>query len=466
MGKEAKSNEYMSVYFWNLRSSVPLKADKERELFKKIELYFLSILCELMELEEFWNELDRILDDMIQTAEFPTEFFDIVKARYGEFEKKANKGLRLEMAKRIKRTLVKLKNHYRIVKVMMEIGNERKAEERLAEMSSLKSSIGITLEFLHHMRQHISQWYEERVKNSSNGKCEVVKDQELKKVADVLKRVKELSNKLKAETEVIYNSNLRLSVKMARKYHIQNTDMFDYIQDGNLAIAKAIERFEWRKGTKFSTYAVPWIKQAIIRSLNDAIHPIRIPGHIVELMNRINKFIRSFIQENGREPTSTEISEKMNIPVERINNILKITKEPMSFELFSFSSDDETQKLDEIMDLQEDVPAIEQIEKNELRKKVREIMEHALSSRERKVIEMRCGFFSRKEATLDEVSEALCITRERVRQIEHTAAKKLKKAFSEFGDLILDGFLRRNGTDKNSAKKQKNKNISDQDDEV
>ncbi|MCS7214351.1 MAG: RNA polymerase sigma factor RpoD/SigA [Candidatus Calescibacterium sp.] len=454
MKKEAKSNAYMSVYFWNLRGSVPLKADKEKELFKKVEFYSLSILCELMDIDEFWNELDRILNDMIQTAEFPTEFFDIVKARYGDFEKKTNKRLRVEMAKKIKNNLVKLKNHYKILKVMLEIGNDKKAEERLAQMNELKLSIGLTLDFLHHMRQHISQWYEQRIKNSENGRYDIIKDQELKKAAEILKRVKELSNKLKSETELIYNSNLRLSVKMAKRYHIQNTDMFDYIQDGNLAIAKAMERFEWRKGTKFSTYAVPWIKQAIIRSLNDAIHPIRMPGHIIELMNKINKFIRSFVQENGREPTISEIASKMKAPVEKIDNIMKIIKEPMSFEFFSFSPDDEAQKLDEVLDIQDSVSVIENIERNDMRKKIRRIIDIVLTPREKKVIEMRCGFYSKREATLDEVSEVLCITRERVRQIEQIATKKLKKVFSKLGYNLFDDLpINKNKSSKRTLRK-------------
>lgn len=431
MAKNLKPAEYMSNYFWELRDSVPLKAEKEKEIFKKIEFYSMSILCELMEVREFWNEVDRILNDMIETAEFPTEFFDIVKANYGDLEKKSNKKPRAEIAKKIKNNLVKLQNHYKILKLMLQIENEKRVEERLAKMNEIKTSIGLTLDFLHHMRHHITQWYEEEAKKQ-------LSDKEIKKISEILKRVKDLSNKLKAQTEIIYNSNLRLSVKVAKKYHIQNTDMFDYIQDGNLAIAKAMERFEWRKGTKFSTYAVPWIKQAIIRSLNDAIHPIRMPGHIIELMNKINKFIRSFSQENGREPTPSEIAEKLKTPIEKIDNILRIIKEPLSFEMFSFNSDDESQKLDEILDLQDDISVIENLEVKDIRKKIKKIVELVLTPRERKVIEMRCGFYLKKEATLDEISEILCITRERVRQIEQIATRKLRKAFSKLGYLFLN----------------------------
>ncbi|GEM_PF-877568 len=431
MARNSKATEYMSNYFWDLRDSVPLKAEEEREIFKKIEFYSMSILCELMDVSEFWNEIDRILGNMIETAEFPTEFFDIVKAHYGDLEKKSNKKIRIELAKRIKNGLVRLQNHYRILKLMLQIENEKKVEERLAKMNEIKTSIGLTLDFLHHMRNHITNWYGQ--KNEKN-----LDDKEMKRISDILKRVKDFSNKLKAQTEIIYNSNLRLSVKVAKKYHIQNTDMFDYIQDGNLAIAKAMERFEWRKGTKFSTYAVPWIKQAIIRSLNDTIHPIRMPGHIIELMNKINKFIRSFSQENGREPTSSEIAEKLKTPIEKIDNILKIIKEPLSFEMFSFNSDDESQKLDEVLDLQDDISVIESLESDDIRSKIRKIMQLVLTPRERKVIEMRCGFYMKREATLDEISEILCITRERVRQIEQIASKKLKKAFSKLGPLFMD----------------------------
>lgn len=453
MKEGTKREDYMSVYFWILRDSVPLKAEAEKELFQKIEFYLLSILCELMDIDEFWNELDRILNNMIETAEFPVELFDIVKSHYGDFEKKSNKKLRIDMAKKIKRTLVKLRNQYRIFKIMSDLGNDRRAERRLAMMTELKSSIGITFEFVHYMKQHITNWYRQKFKNTK--RSDLVKDEEYRKATEILKRVNEFSNKLKSYTEKVYNSNLRLAVKLAKKYHIQNTDIFDYIQDGNLAIAKAIERFDWRKGTKFSTYAVPWIKQAIIRSLNDVIHPIRMPGHIVEMANRVNKFIRRFIQEHGREPTIYEIAKKTRIQIEKLENIMKIIKEPLSFESFCFSPDDENQRLDEVLEISDDSTPIDNIEKSEISQKIRKIMEAVLTPRERKVIEMRRGLNSKKEATLDEVSEILCITRERVRQIENSATRKLKKAFSKLGVVLGKDFAQI--SKRNGLMKKKNK---------
>jgi len=212
---------------------------------------------------------------MIETAVFPSEFFDITKSDWGDIDKKSNRRKREEIAAKIKTSIAKMVNYYKIAKFFSEVGNTKKVQKQFEKISELMKDIEVTLEFIHHIKSHIINWFEEKTKSNP---ALVLKDEELKRAKEVLSRVEEISRKMKVDTNKIYLSNLRLAVTVAKKYYLPNVEFLDFIQEGNIALARAIEKFNWRKGTKFSTYAVPWIRQAILKVVNDTIHPVRMPG--------------------------------------------------------------------------------------------------------------------------------------------------------------------------------------------
>ena len=446
--------DHLTSYFLELRNFQLLSAKEEKELFRRNEKNIISILCELMMVSEFWEELGRILEKMIQTAEFPTELFDITKADYDDLEKKSNYKKRKELADKITATMVKMANLYKASKFFENMGKKKEAARKIDEIAKLRRSIGITLDFIHHMRTHIFQWYEKMKEEDK------LKNMEIKKVEEIINNVKKISRKMKDETRTLYSSNLRLAITVAKKYHIHNTDLLDFIQEGNMALAKAIEKFDWRKGTKFSTYAVPWLRQAIMRAMNERIHPVRMPGHIVELLNKINKVTRKFFQENGRDPSIDELAEILKVPVEKIETIFKILKEPLSFEGYNPEWEEDGHKLSDLVpssspdDVCEEI--FDSVVREDIKRKVREIIDSTLTTKEKKIIEMRCGFINGgKESTLDEISTVLNMTRERVRQIEQRAMRKLRKALEPIRYLFDNSYKDEESRDSREKELQK-----------
>jgi RNA polymerase sigma factor (sigma-70 family) len=411
------------------------------------------MICELISLPEAWREIDRILAEMVETANFPSEFFDITKSDWGDIEKKSNRRRREELAAKIKNSLLKSVNYYKVSRVFAEVGNRRMVEKKFEKIAELLGEIGVTLEFIHHIKSHIVEWFQEKTKNDPSI---VLKDEELKNAKIVIDKVNEISKKMKVETNKIYSANLRLAVTVAKKYYLPNIEFLDFIQEGNIALAKAIEKFNWRRGTKFSTYAVPWLRQAIMRAVNDTIHPVRLPGHIVEIFNKISRFSRKFFQEHGREPDVYEVSRKLKIPIDKVEIVLKLMKEPVSVDGRNSETDDNSKPLDIIPEgllYSDDV--LDSLERKDICKMVRAIISESLSSKERKIIEMRKGFSNGKEATLDEVSEQLNMTKERVRQIEQRAMQKLKKVMRKIKPIIEGKILLKNGQDLNELVRAK-----------
>jgi RNA polymerase sigma factor (sigma-70 family) len=450
---QTKIASYVSKYFSLLSSSKLLSPKEERELFRKNEEYMITMICELISLPEAWREIDRILAEMVETANFPSEFFDITKSDWGDIEKKSNRRRREELAAKIKNSLLKSVNYYKVSRVFAEVGNRRMVEKKFEKIAELLGEIGVTLEFIHHIKSHIVEWFQEKTKNDPSI---VLKDEELKNAKIVIDKVNEISKKMKVETNKIYSANLRLAVTVAKKYYLPNIEFLDFIQEGNIALAKAIEKFNWRRGTKFSTYAVPWLRQAIMRAVNDTIHPVRLPGHIVEIFNKISRFSRKFFQEHGREPDVYEVSRKLKIPIDKVEIVLKLMKEPVSVDGRNSETDDNSKPLDIIPEgllYSDDV--LDSLERKDICKMVRAIISESLSSKERKIIEMRKGFSNGKEATLDEVSEQLNMTKERVRQIEQRAMQKLKKVMRKIKPIIEGKILLRNGQDLNELVRAK-----------
>ena len=316
------------------------------------------------------------------------------------------------------------------------------AEEHLAELDDLYDELLQKDIDVFESTAESPQEYDERASTDLEKELEVLSTLDSHSISDpvrmylreigripLLTRDQEIDLAQKTEAgdlrakDKLTSSNLRLVVSIAKKYIGRGMSFLDLIQEGNKGLIRAVEKYQWKKGFKFSTYATWWIRQAITRAIADQARTIRIPVHMVETINKLIRVSRKLMQTLGREPTPEEIAEKMEISTDKVREILKISQKTTSLE--TPIGDDEDSYLGDFIEDTKQASPYEQTSQRLLRENIEEVLS-GLSDRESKVLEMRFGLRGAKPMTLEEVGREFGVTRERIRQIEAKALRKLK----------------------------------------
>jgi RNA polymerase primary sigma factor len=243
---------------------------------------------------------------------------------------------------------------------------------------------------------------------------------ELRKICQAIERGERKTKEAKSD---LVKANLRLVVSIAKRYTNRGLQFLDLIQEGNIGLMRAVDKFEYRRGYKFCTYATWWIRQAITRAIADQSRTIRVPVHMIETINKLVRVSRNLVHEMGREPTSEEMAKHLDMPLERVRRILRIATEPISLD--TPIGDGEEVCLGDFIEDKEAISPVEAVMDNILADQARKILA-SLTPREQKVLRMRFGIGEKHDHTLEEVGKGFSVTRERIRQIEAKALRKLR----------------------------------------